>query len=184
MRAEVRSIEDRIKLIKKGKGADGPIIEVRMDDDWQAAEAARVEKLRRSRGQECDYALTYSENMPLIKDVTCVAIGEGGYIALLEDGSAHYDHLPPEVLLTKLVYFVLGPPGTFYAQFDNGKAAWGQVSSRVEELFLSKEVVCAWLGEKGSYFVGWEEEGVYKTEHQHLPHEMMRRYAVDAGARD
>jgi hypothetical protein len=112
--AEVESTKARIATCKKEKNRTAS--QKKLEAGLQAAEAVVVEKQRRATGLEqerqkllakrvrqggevFDWELAYSTHMPeSMEDVTCVATGEGGYVALYDSGGSSYHGIPTELI--------------------------------------------------------------------------------------
>lgn len=73
-------------------------------------------RMLNARGNNCDYSLTNHDGMPeSMANVACVAIADGGYVAVMDDGTCEHDGLSTDFLevlqrqkFSNITYIALG----------------------------------------------------------------------------
>lgn len=105
----------------------------------EGEECERQEK-RRRRGRNVWWSLQYSDDVPDdLENIKCIAIGNGGFIAITERGTCYYHGIPSNVIdqvkrvqCSNLDLISIGPDNHYYMLKTNGKQ-YGSVSDDIWE---------------------------------------------------
>jgi hypothetical protein len=146
------------------------------EEKEEREDRARIAARNRKRGQYRDYSLTYAENMPgYMDDTKCVAIGEGGYIAVNDRSCSHYHGIPDKLIAelkkaqnANISYVAIGPQ--YYDTYEqewkfqyllvknNGRTYYNvhpDFSTALEENQSPPKLVA--FGPYGTYYVKFED---------------------------
>jgi chorismate mutase len=137
----------------------------------RAARTYRGERARTAnlRGNSCHHSLRYDQDIPTsLVDVVSVAVSDGGYVAVLEDGSCSYDGVNSELAaelgrqhLSNIQYVAAGPAGQYYIRKTNGRSMCAGCDEFVEVLDrVNSPARLVAFGDEDTFFVQFEDGSV------------------------
>ena len=127
------------------------------------ATIAAKKKMHGSRGEHYSYKLPCDSHFPSnLKNVVCVAIGGGGYVAVFESGRVSYDGVPSIVVEwlkkqqdSNIAYISIGYNSQWFGQKKNGKYTFYCTNEGFEEKLRqnSSPVKFCAFGDNDHYYV-------------------------------
>ena len=223
-RIEAERIKRHLELeAQRKKAEENRLKEIEEEEKKQE----KLRKIRIERGENVYWSLQHHEHIPSKLDTfRSIAIGEGGYIAVADNGTCAYHGIPYNVAEQvkraqnkniELVaigprrngygehqFYILKTNGkqfgnasdqfweainskpqrpvlvcfdendSYFIKFSNRSCNWsGNINESAQKVFQrADDIICVWLGENGSYFIGYEENGEYKKSYYRLPREI------------
>eukprot|EP01032_Pedospumella_encystans_P013611 gene13611-15661_t len=126
---------------------------------------AASNRLNSLRGACFDYSLQHSTHFPTsMKDVKCVAICDGGYVAVMDSGSCCWHGIPSDVINVlkrqqnhMIDYIALGPE-QYYIRKTNGKILYRGCEEFEEEIGNnSDEIKFVTFGDENTFYLEYED---------------------------
>jgi len=164
---EARRKEEQRKKAEKARKKAEKILQL-LEDERQRRKAAAAEKKRQEkRGNDCDWWLFYHDDIPDMCDTSCVAIGEGGYVAVSDSGVSTYHGIPSNVQNyldrqhnRNIAFVAIGPEDQYFVRKTNGKCAYNGPASfeeAMDDYYHSKGVSVVTFGPWGIWYVKYED---------------------------
>ncbi len=122
-------------------------------------------RLNSQRGACFDYSLHHHTHFPTsLKDVKCVAICDGGYVAVYDDGYCAFHGIPSDVVSElkrqqnqMIDYIALGPE-QFYIRKTNGKVIYRGCDEFMDVIQNSSgEIKFVTFGDENTFYLEYED---------------------------
>lgn len=132
------------------------------------ARAATTELSRKvnARGNNCFWKLRHHTGFPeSVHSVACIAIAQGGFVAVMDDGTCVWDGIPAKVASIlegqyrrNIAYVALGECGQHYILLKNGREFYAGPPSFEKAIRGAKSIAkVVTFGDSVSYFVQFED---------------------------
>jgi len=153
--------EEARKLEEEARKREEEVRRLREEEERRLAEQARKRSLK---GVKCTWSLTHYGSLPdnnNIEDVSCIAIGGGGYCGVKYHGSVFLHGIPDNVYqilkkqqMANVDYIAIGRNGQYFLQKQNGRQFMEGLPSNLEESIREHgSVKTLVLGGSYQYFV-------------------------------
>lgn len=134
----------------------------------EAVQAATTELSRKvnARGSNCFWKLRHTGGFPeSVHDVSCIAIAQGGFVAVMDDGTCVYNGVPASIAnilevqyKRNIAYIALGEYGQHYILLKNGREYYSGSPSFEKAIRGAKSTAkVVAFGDSVSYFVQFED---------------------------
>jgi hypothetical protein len=162
--------------------------EERRQAEIQQRKHYEAERSRRNarRGTVCHWSLTCSDNMPRsMANVACVAIGDEGFVAVMDDGTCVTEGLQDNVIAVlkrqhfrNIAYIALGSADQYYILKTNGKEFYSgsaEFEDSMSESNYSAKFVT--FGDCDSFFIEFTDGSKSWSSDlpEYLPYDVMDR---------
>jgi hypothetical protein len=131
----------------------------------QSTQSARSSMINH-RGNNYDFLLRYSEGFPKsMANVSCLAISDGGFVAVFDDGDCCYHGIDDEVAkvldrqrLSNINYLAIGRFGQYFIQKMNGRMFYSGCESFTSAVDQSSEdVSLVSFGDRDTFYIKYDD---------------------------